>query len=405
MIEGNNNKQFRVYDETGSYIRVSVDEAIARRYNKWKDWKCSSGVKALYTDYDGNVWICNTASTKLIKFNEVGWEKFVRENTMFGKSVLDGYTTEEYAQLRKEFTKRVDAFYKPLDFTKENMDKYAGFVGNIYDGIDVPTKWFKCPWSSCACGADVLVPKIKSDEHIDLITINTKNKVFEKKLVSNIGEHKAVETNYPIEYQMLWDISRRCNYNCSYCWPEVHNKTSPHLDFKVVKRYIDYVIQEFSKGAKIKWYFGGGEPTLHPNFIEWMQYLQDRGQYTHVTTNGSMPSKFWKKCIKHLNSVNMSAHFESIDEEQFIENIKIICDHFDEVMGDNWLEIKLMVPPQFVDRGVSLREKILSRTSLLRPKLNDVYKGSISLVPIRGLATPGQVVDYSPEQLELLQNQ
>jgi hypothetical protein len=404
-MEQNNNKQFRIYDETGSYIRLSTDETIARGYNKWKDWKCSAGVKALYTDYDGNVWVCNTASTKLPKFNEIGFNKFVKENTIFEKSILDGYNTEEYAKLRSEFVKRVDAFHKPLDFTKENMDKYAGFVGNIYDGINVPTKLFTCPWSSCACGADVIIPKIKSDEYNDLITVNTKKKVFEKTLVDTIGEHKAVETNYPIDYQMLWDIGRRCNYSCSYCWPEAHNKTSPHLDFEVVKNYINYVIQEFSKGGKIRWYFGGGEPTLHPNFIEWMKYLQDRGQYTHVTTNGSMPPKFWKECIKYVNSVNMSAHFESIDEERFINNIKVICEYFDEVVDDNWLEIKLMVPPISVERGLRLKNQIINKTSLLMPRLNGQYKGAISLVPIRGLVSAGDVIDYSPEQLKILQNQ
>jgi hypothetical protein len=101
----------------------------------------------------------------------------------------------------------------------------------------------------------------------------------------------------------------------------------------------------------------------------------------------------------------MSAHFESIDEERFINNIKIICDYFDEVMKDNWLEIKLMVPPVSFDRGVRLKEKIINRTSLLRPKLNGEYKGAISLVPIRGLETSGDVIDYSEEQLRILQNQ
>jgi hypothetical protein len=83
----------------------------------------------------------------------------------------------------------------------------------------------------------------------------------------------------------------------------------------------------------------------------------------------------------------------------------VICDYFDEVMGDNWLEIKLMVPPASVERGVKLKQKILNRTSLLRPKLNGEYKGAISLVPIRGLIESGKVIDYSPEQLKLLQNQ
>ena len=35
----------------------------------------------------------------------------------------------------------------------------------------------------------------------------------------------GVEMNFPIPYQVLWDLGRRCNYNCDYCWPAVHSNT------------------------------------------------------------------------------------------------------------------------------------------------------------------------------------
>ena len=62
MDDVNTNKQFRIYDQTEKYIRLSVDETIARGLNKWQNWQCSAGVRALYIDFDGNLWICNTAS-------------------------------------------------------------------------------------------------------------------------------------------------------------------------------------------------------------------------------------------------------------------------------------------------------------------------------------------------------
>jgi len=38
------NKQLRIYDKE-KYIKVSVDEAIARGYNKWKGWNCYAGLR------------------------------------------------------------------------------------------------------------------------------------------------------------------------------------------------------------------------------------------------------------------------------------------------------------------------------------------------------------------------
>ena len=78
MDDANTNKQLRIYDETGKFIRVSVDEAIANKYNYWKDWKCSAGIRGLYIDYDGNIWICNSASSnhkqKLYEYHKIKFE-------------------------------------------------------------------------------------------------------------------------------------------------------------------------------------------------------------------------------------------------------------------------------------------------------------------------------------------
>ena len=80
MHDANTNKQFRIYDKTSKYIRLSVDETIARNLNRWQDWQCSAGVRGLYIDFDGNLWICNTASAKLDRFNTPGWEQVLKDN-------------------------------------------------------------------------------------------------------------------------------------------------------------------------------------------------------------------------------------------------------------------------------------------------------------------------------------
>ena len=51
------NKQLRWYRKDGKFELVSVDEAISRGLNKWEGWKCSAGVRSLYIDFDGGVWV------------------------------------------------------------------------------------------------------------------------------------------------------------------------------------------------------------------------------------------------------------------------------------------------------------------------------------------------------------
>ena len=53
MSQPTDNKQLRVYDDVGNFKRFSVDEVIAKGYNKWQGWHCSAGARNLYIDYDG----------------------------------------------------------------------------------------------------------------------------------------------------------------------------------------------------------------------------------------------------------------------------------------------------------------------------------------------------------------
>ena len=221
--------------------------------------------------------------------------------------------------------------------------------------------------------------------------------------IDEIQDGVGIEMNFPIPYQVLWDISRRCNYDCSYCWPSVHNNTDEHFSKEVAFETSDRII-EWAKGNEVRFNFGGGEPTLVPYFIEWMKYLKEKNQWTMVTTNGSMSNGFWKKCVKYLNSINMSAHFDSMAsfpnrKERFLRNIEIIMDYHDKVDDDHWLEIKLMTPPKKLDEALNFKKQIEELGRLHKPGANDRMKGVCSLVPIRSIEDSSELVEYKPEEL------
>jgi hypothetical protein len=327
MDDANTNKQFRIYDESEKYIRLSVDETIARGLNKWQGWQCSAGVRALYIDFDGNLWICNTASAKLDRFNFDGWRAILKQNK-------PANPTEEWWPIQNklglEYRKTKEAFQKVLPNTVENKTQFPGFLGNIFDGYDLPTSWFKCPWDSCGCGADVIVSNDKSTMYKPMLSVT--NGGWEAKestlddVVDAISDPVAVEMNFPIPYQVLWDLGRRCNYDCSYCWTSVHNRTDDHKDYDLLVSTADNLIDNWSNKESIRWNFGGGEPTLHPKFLEFLKHLKSRDQWIMLTSNGTRDHKYWAEAVQYLNSINLSAHFDGLldekDEDRFIKNVK-----------------------------------------------------------------------------------
>lgn len=385
----NTNKQLRIYGSHAEYTRVSVDEAISRGLNAWRGWECSAGVRGLYIDYDSNLWRCNAASAKLDRFNKAEWKavEFLR---------AQGDTKPDTSKV----------FQKVL--SREEGSRYWGFLGNVEDSYDLPADWATCPYDSCGCGADVVLSKAQVGNR-DKLLVTAEGYAGQTRSMHAYTESDvsptAVELNYPSPYQVLWDIGRFCNYDCSYCWSSIHNRTSPHKDYEMLKRVSYDLIDRWAKGQQIRWNFGGGEPTLHPHFSDWMLELKSRGQWTLVTTNGSRDHKYWKDLIPFVNSVNLSAHFSSIDEDRFVRNIEVICDYFDNHSGDHWLEVKLMATPEYFDRALSLRDKIRSLNRISRIGANGRINGALSMVPIRSLGDSGKVVEYTSEQLSVLSHQ
>ncbi len=451
------NKQLRMYDSTGKFIRMSVDETIAREQNKWKGWKCSAGVRGLYIDYDGNIWNGNCASSNRNKTGHQTkandhWAKYeadwaIERERVFGpKPHIDWYNNntdagwplppdwefcEQHLKLQEKIEKTEAEFEKKWrKFTLSPMEKAStdsiwkwestledtdwGLLGNIREGINIPEEYVVCPFNSCGCGADVILSKAKNDKYIPLLDV-TANGYDGTARVENyttdpIEAGVAMEMNFDIPYQVLWDLGRRCNYSCDYCWPAVHSNTEKFHDFDKVRNTIEMISDHWSKGKSIRWNFGGGEPTMHPNFIEMLKHLKDRGHWILVTTNGSRSQKFWREASQYINSINMSAHFASMDlyngnEDRFVENCKIIMDQHDQKDDDHWLEIKLMVPPGFLDRAQTMRDKILDIPQWHTLGANGRMKGTLSLVPIRDLDDASQLVSYSDNEIEFFRNQ
>ena len=80
------------------------------------------------------------------------------------------------------------------------------------------------------------------------------------------------------------DLTTACNYQCDHCidW-EILNSGTKYDEGQLR----DSLCELTRRGMKSVILIGGGEPTLHPRFVEIVQYLKQLGLEVAIVSNGS----------------------------------------------------------------------------------------------------------------------
>lgn len=147
-----------------------------------------------------------------------------------------------------------------------------------------------------------------------------------------------------------WNLGKRCNYDCAYCPAEIHDNTSPHTDIEILKSTVDKLVSL----GDVRISLTGGEPTVHPQITELIDYIKHVGvSWLSITTNGSRKPEWyinqkadhwvyslhfadgdWHRVLstitsanrlKHLTPmmVNVMAHHEHMDNVRYaVEKLK-----------------------------------------------------------------------------------
>ncbi len=116
-----------------------------------------------------------------------------------------------------------------------------------------------------------------------------------------------INKNYFEEFEM--DLTGVCNLSCPLC-----SRNYTHAQHMVHKnvRSLEEIKKQLDQFPNLKRTFLAGqvsEPTLYPEFLEYLRYLKDRDIYIELFTNGSTRDiHFWKEVAKILDS-NDQIHF------------------------------------------------------------------------------------------------
>jgi MoaA/NifB/PqqE/SkfB family radical SAM enzyme len=205
--------------------------------------------------------------------------------------------------------------------------------------------------------------------------------------------------NSQVFYEIHWLITRRCSFSCSYCPPHRHNPKS----FQATN---DSLLQALLKlesivpNENIRLNLTGGEPTIHPNFKEFIANAikLEKVKAIRIVTNLSSNEKIYSNLANEANNSGTkfylvaSFHWESASPQRFINNLKVLLDSKVEV------QVKIMLD----EKG---SEKILSVLSSLK-ELNAKNKNiAVAVQRIRNTQNLEiDLIDFETKYFEQVNN-
>ena len=151
------------------------------------------------------------------------------------------------------------------------------------------------------------------------------NKDFYLQGTDKAKEHFSENRRVSFEWNMIY----KCNYRCSYCifegkWEEY----GPRTIIKPVEDLIEIWDRIYDLYGRCSIVFTGGEPTIYPNFFEFISKLSQKHYPINISSNGSGDlKKMVELCDNEKVSMSISFHTQFDTAEEVIKRAKYLKEH------------------------------------------------------------------------------
>lgn len=218
-----------------------------------------------------------------------------------------------------------------------------------------------CQKENCYCGMDIGLPKGITSEHIDelvkLVTSIPKNELYKLPYYNNEKILAFGHSSFIVEEMIHvdWFLGRRCNFDCSYCPPTIHDSTSPYPSMEKLKNdytfLTDLILERENNIDKktVNYIFAGGEPTLIPNYVDFLRMIKDDTRFKSeilTLTNLSVNHERLYE-INKVSKITFSVHLEYMTDK-FLEKVERFLEVRDE--SSNRLNVKFMYDRKHNDK-------------------------------------------------------
>lgn len=158
-------------------------------------------------------------------------------------------------------------------------------------------------------------------------------------------------------------LTNICNQRCPYCFAfdELRSKSSIlHKDWWISKRNVEFVFNFLAKSGVNILGLIGGEPTLHPNFIEICNNAILKGLHLKIFTNGIFDIEI-ADYLRTLNDKQINILVNLNEEKEYDPSIyKIICDNLEVLGGKASLSFNIYK----LDNSISGHLRLINNTNI-----------------------------------------
>lgn len=109
----------------------------------------------------------------------------------------------------------------------------------------------------------------------------------------------------------------KCNYKCSYCYNMKSRYARLNIDLDLTKVYNFACWLNEKTGKNIIILLIGGEPTMHPNFIEFSRMTNEKNFIVYSFSNFSNTFQFYEETIK--NNIKFLITYHHTTKERYLE--------------------------------------------------------------------------------------
>ena len=184
-------------------------------------------------------------------------------------------------------------------------------------------------------------------------------------------------------FSLTWNIGTRCNYDCMYCPPALHDNHSKHVSLELLKQRWQSVFGKTAhKNMLYKISFTGGEVTVNKSFLPLVQWMRENYQHNIakilVTSNGSASLNYYTKLYTLIDNLSLSFHSEHADEQKFFD---LAIELHQNLLPGKHLHVNIMDESWNQDR-IKLYQKILDQHGISNVVNNIDYSLQTRSIPI-----------------------
>ena len=118
--------------------------------------------------------------------------------------------------------------------------------------------------------------------------------------------------------QIALEVTNHCNLACTICPHSKMTRPQGLMPFDSFRMYVD----KTARYADFAYLYGIGESLIHPDLDKMIDYAQDAGMYTYLSTNAALMDEQWSGRLLNSKLQSVTFAFDGYTKEQY-ERIRV----------------------------------------------------------------------------------